>query len=65
MIEIVNPNDARAARNKDNVLALYEAMINRKKSEGDGCPICPILVRFAIQHVVRAASFRPSEGVSW
>ena len=33
MIEIVNPNDARAARNKDNVLALYEAMINRKKSE--------------------------------
>ena len=33
MIEIVNPNDARAVRNKDNVLALYEAMINKKKSE--------------------------------
>jgi predicted SnoaL-like aldol condensation-catalyzing enzyme len=33
MIEIVNPNDARAVRNKDNVLALYEAMINQKRSE--------------------------------
>ena len=33
MIEIVNPNDARAVRNKENVLALYDAMINQKKSE--------------------------------
>src|SRR6266849_5426411 len=33
MIEIVDPNDARAVRNKGNVLALYDAMINRKKSE--------------------------------
>jgi predicted SnoaL-like aldol condensation-catalyzing enzyme len=33
MIVLVNPNDSRAVRNKDNVLALYDLMINRKKSE--------------------------------
>src|SRR6266568_3785200 len=33
MIEIVDPNDSRAVRNKNNVLALYELMINKKKSE--------------------------------
>ena len=33
MIVLVDPNDSRALRNKDNVLALYELMINQKKSE--------------------------------
>src|SRR5260370_35543079 len=33
MIEIVNANDARAVRNKENVLALYDAMINKKNPE--------------------------------
>jgi predicted SnoaL-like aldol condensation-catalyzing enzyme len=33
MIVLVDPNDVRAIRNKDNVLALYELMINQKKSE--------------------------------
>jgi predicted SnoaL-like aldol condensation-catalyzing enzyme len=33
MIEIIDVNDGRAVRNKDNVLALYDLMINRKKSE--------------------------------
>jgi predicted SnoaL-like aldol condensation-catalyzing enzyme len=33
MIVLVDPNDSRAVRNKDNVLALYELMINQKKSE--------------------------------
>jgi predicted SnoaL-like aldol condensation-catalyzing enzyme len=33
MIVLVDPNDSRAVRNKDNVLALYDLMINRKKSE--------------------------------
>jgi predicted SnoaL-like aldol condensation-catalyzing enzyme len=33
MITIINPNDSRAARNKDNVLALYDLMINQRKSE--------------------------------
>jgi len=33
MITLVDPNDSRAMRNKDNVLALYDLMINRKKSE--------------------------------
>jgi len=33
MIELVNKNDSRAIRNKDNVLRLYEMMINTKKSE--------------------------------
>ena len=33
MITLVDPNDSRAVRNKDNVLALYDLMINRKKSE--------------------------------
>jgi predicted SnoaL-like aldol condensation-catalyzing enzyme len=33
MIVLVDPKDSRAVRNKDNVLALYDLMINRKKSE--------------------------------
>ena len=33
MIEIVDVNDSRAVRNKDSVLALYDLMINKKKSE--------------------------------
>ena len=33
MITLVDPNDSRAVRNKDNVLALYDLMINRKSSE--------------------------------
>ncbi|WP_247441082.1 hypothetical protein [Bradyrhizobium sp. CW7] len=34
MIELLDTNDSRAVRNKNNVLALYEQMINQKKSEG-------------------------------
>lgn len=33
MIVLVDPDDSRAVRNKDNVLALYDLMINQKKSE--------------------------------
>jgi len=33
MIEILDPKDSRAVRNKNNVLELYELMINTKKSE--------------------------------
>src|ERR1700743_1981668 len=33
MIEIFDPNDSRAVRNKNNVLALYDLMIDKKKSE--------------------------------
>ena len=33
MIELVNNNDSRAVRNKDNVLRLYDLMINEKKSQ--------------------------------
>ncbi len=33
MIVLVDPNDSRAVRNKDNVLALYKLMINQKESE--------------------------------
>src|SRR5262245_22346914 len=33
MIVLVDPKDSRAVRNKDNVLALYDLMINQKKSE--------------------------------
>jgi predicted SnoaL-like aldol condensation-catalyzing enzyme len=33
MIELVNTNDSRAVRNKNNVLALYDLMINNKRSE--------------------------------
>ena len=33
MIEIVDTNDKRAVRNKNNVLELYELMINTKRSE--------------------------------
>jgi predicted SnoaL-like aldol condensation-catalyzing enzyme len=33
MIEIVDTDDSRAVRNKNNVLALYELMITQKRSE--------------------------------
>jgi predicted SnoaL-like aldol condensation-catalyzing enzyme len=33
MIVLVDPNDSSAVRNKDNVLALYDLMINQKRSE--------------------------------
>jgi predicted SnoaL-like aldol condensation-catalyzing enzyme len=33
MLVLVDPDDSRAVRNKDNVLALYDLMINQKKSE--------------------------------
>src|ERR1700735_5810612 len=33
MIEIIDTNDRSAVRNKNNVLALYDMMINTKKSE--------------------------------
>jgi predicted SnoaL-like aldol condensation-catalyzing enzyme len=33
MIEIIDTNDSRAVRNKNNVLALYDLMINTKNSE--------------------------------
>jgi predicted SnoaL-like aldol condensation-catalyzing enzyme len=33
MIELVDTNDSRAVRNKDNVLGFYEMVINQKKSE--------------------------------
>lgn len=33
MIELVDPNDARAVGNKDNILALYDLMINKMEAE--------------------------------
>ena len=33
MILLVDPNDDRAVRNKDNVLSFYDLVINKKKSE--------------------------------
>jgi predicted SnoaL-like aldol condensation-catalyzing enzyme len=33
MIVLVDTDDSRAVRNKDNVLALYDLMINKKRSE--------------------------------
>ena len=33
MIEIIDLNDSQAVRNKNNVLALYDLMINKKQSK--------------------------------
>jgi predicted SnoaL-like aldol condensation-catalyzing enzyme len=33
MIELIEATDSRAVRNKNNVLALYDLMINQKRSE--------------------------------
>lgn len=33
MVELVDPNDARAVGNKDNILALYDLMINKMEAE--------------------------------
>ena len=32
MLVLVDPNDARAVRNKDTILAMYDLLINNKKS---------------------------------
>jgi hypothetical protein len=36
MIGLIATNDSRAMRNKNNVLALYDLMINRKRSAPPG-----------------------------
>ena len=33
MLELVNPNDSRAVRNKENILSFYDLVINKKKAE--------------------------------
>ncbi len=33
MIVLVDPNDRRAVRNKDNILAMYDLLFNKKKPE--------------------------------
>jgi predicted SnoaL-like aldol condensation-catalyzing enzyme len=33
MIELFDPNDSQAVRNKNNILGFYEMVINKKKSE--------------------------------
>ncbi|KPU94022.1 hypothetical protein APR50_12885 [Variovorax paradoxus] len=33
MIELVDPSDSRAVRNKNNILGFYELVINQKKAE--------------------------------
>ena len=46
MIVLVDPNDSRAVRNKDNVLALYDLMINQKKSEeGTAKLVSPVYIQ--------------------
>jgi predicted SnoaL-like aldol condensation-catalyzing enzyme len=46
MIKLVDPNDSRACRNLDNVLALYDLMINQKKSkEGTAKFVSPAYIQ--------------------
>jgi len=46
MIVLVDPNDSRAVRNKDNVLALYDLMINQKKwEEGTAKLVSPVYIQ--------------------
>ena len=46
MIVLVEPNDSRAVRNQDNVLALYDLMINQKKSEEATAEfVCPAYIQ--------------------
>src|SRR6202051_2176169 len=46
MIEIIDANDSRAVRNKNNVLALYDLMINTKKSEeGTAKFVSPVYIQ--------------------
>ena len=47
MIELVHPKDTRAVRNRDNVLALYDLMINKKKVEQ---PVASFFAADYIQH---------------
>jgi predicted SnoaL-like aldol condensation-catalyzing enzyme len=46
VIKLVDANDSRAVRNIDNVLALYELMINQKKSkEGTAKFVSPAYIQ--------------------
>ena len=46
MIEIIDVNDSRAVRNKNNILALYDLMINKKKSEEATAKfVCPAYIQ--------------------
>lgn len=47
MIEIVDSTDKRAVRNKDNVLALYDLMINKKQADD---AVAKLLVPKYVQH---------------
>jgi predicted SnoaL-like aldol condensation-catalyzing enzyme len=47
MIVLGDSNDRRAVRNKDNILAFYDLMINKKKAEE---AVAKFLVPQYIQH---------------
>ncbi len=47
MIELVDPRDSRAVRNKDNVLAFYDLVINKKRSEES---VAQFVTQAYIQH---------------
>jgi len=60
VIVILDPNDARAVRNKDNVLALYELMINQKK------PLDAVAKFLAFQHIQHDSHIPDNAvGVAW
>jgi len=40
MLVLVDTDDSHAVRNKDNALALYDLMINQKKSEEATAKVC-------------------------
>jgi predicted SnoaL-like aldol condensation-catalyzing enzyme len=45
MIELVDTNDSRAVRNKDNILGFYDLVINKKKSESVARFVSPAYVQ--------------------
>jgi predicted SnoaL-like aldol condensation-catalyzing enzyme len=47
VLVLVDPNDARAVRNKDNILAFYDLMINKKRPEE---AVAKFLVPQYVQH---------------
>ena len=56
MLVLVDPQDSRAVRNKDNILAWYDLMINKKRSEKK---LSRGLFPLATSSTIR--SFRPAE----
>ena len=61
VIELVDPINARAVRNKNNVLALYDLMINKKESDQTAATVRRISQAMTTTPVAKASADKTSK----